>query len=157
MKPIGIGKLSKASPKSARPLSRYELEMPKPITLTSAPEEPILKEEIEGELSVDVYQTDHEIVIMAPVAGTTAEDLNISITDDVITIKGRRQKNSKDTIKDNHYYIQECFWGKFSRSIILPAEVDTTKVDARFKNSILTVRIPKIEQVRTRLIRIKEE
>lgn len=108
----------------------------------------------EGQLSVDVYQTETEIIIIAPIAGTPPDELNLSITDDVITIKGTRERPIKKTLNPEDIYLEECFWGNFSRSIILPAEVDTTRVEARFKHNILTIRVPKVERIKTRKIEI---
>lgn len=109
----------------------------------------------EGQLSVDVFQTATEIVVVAPVAGITLDDLSITVTDGILTIKGRR--NFQFTPSLNDYFTQECFWGPFSRSIILPESVDTTNVAAFFKNGILCVRIPKMERIRTRIVKIREE
>lgn len=113
------------------------------------------QKEQEGQLSLDVFQTADEIVVIAPVAGVKSSDLIISITDDVLTIKGTR--DLRFNVEQSDYFTQECFWGNFSRSIILPESVDTGKVAASFKNGILTVRIPKVEKVHTRMIKIKEE
>ena len=114
-----------------------------------------LEQEPEGQLALDVFQTADEIVVVAPVAGVKLDDLAISITDEVLTIKGRRNLNFKVETAD--YFTQECFWGGFSRSIILPESVDAGNVSASFKNGVLTLRIPKIEKIRTRTVRIKEE
>lgn len=109
----------------------------------------------DGQLALDVFQTTDEIVVVAPIAGVSSSDIGISITDEVLTIRGNRNLKFKASPSD--YFTQECFWGNFSRSIILPESVDTSKVVASFKNGILTVRIPKVERIRTRLIKIKEE
>ncbi|MBI2638786.1 Hsp20/alpha crystallin family protein [Candidatus Peregrinibacteria bacterium] len=108
-----------------------------------------------GQLAVDVFQTADEIVVVAPVAGVRPSDLSINITDEVLTIKGARNFQFKAAGSD--YFTQECFWGNFSRSIILPESVDAGNVSASFKNGILTVRIPKVEKIRTRMVKIKEE
>lgn len=111
-------------------------------------------EEIEeGQLALDVYQTKDEIVIVSPIAGVKLEDMTVSVTDDVLTIRGKR--NFEQTISDEDYFTQECFWGDFSRSIVLPASVDTNKIAASFKDGVLTIKIPKIEKVRSKVIRIK--
>lgn len=110
------------------------------------------EEEEEGQLSVDVYQTEKEMIIIAPIAGVTTQDISMSITDDVISIQGKR--NFTTAIPEENYYTKECFWGNFSRSIVLPEAVDATKVKATFKNGILKITIPKIEQIRTRIIKI---
>lgn len=117
-------------------------------------EESVEKKE-EGQLAVDVFQTSEEIVVVAPVAGVKPSDLAINITDEVLTIKGAR--NFQFKAASNDYFTQECFWGSFSRSIILPESVDASNVSASFKNGILTVRIPKVERIRTRMVKIKEE
>ncbi len=155
MKPIGIGQITKASKKAGRKTtgakSRHDHPVPK---VKKAP--PDFVAEQEGQLSVDVYQTENDIVIIAPIAGSSSEEVSISITDDVITIKGRRKMPTADKIKNEDFYIEECFWGNFSRSIVLPAAVDTNNVDASFKNNVLRIRIPKTERVRTRIIKIEE-
>lgn len=109
----------------------------------------------EGQLSLDVFQTAEEIVIVAPIAGIKMSDVSITVTDDVLTIKGRRDFKFK--VEPADYFTQECFWGNFSRSIILPEAVDTSRVIASFKDGILTVRVPKVEKIRTRMVKIKEE
>jgi HSP20 family protein len=109
----------------------------------------------EGQLSVDVFQTASEIVIVAPVAGVKMDDLSINITDEVLTIKG--QRDFQFNVSGSDYFTQECFWGNFSRSVILPEAVDASKVNASFRNGILTVRIPKVEKIRTRMVKIREE
>lgn len=107
----------------------------------------------EGQLALDVYQTKDEIVIVSPIAGVKLEDMTVSVTDDVLTIRGERQ--SEHTVSEENYFSQECFWGDFSRSIVLPASVDTNKIAASFKDGVLTIKIPKIEKVRSKVIRIK--
>jgi len=108
----------------------------------------------EGQLSVDVFQSPDEITIVAPIAGVDPNDISITITDDVITIKGER--GHKTTLKKEDCFIQECFWGSFSRSVVLPADTDTSKVDAECNNNVLVVRIPRIERVRTQIIKVKK-
>jgi HSP20 family protein len=110
-------------------------------------------ESSDGQLALDVYQTQDDIVILAPIAGVKLEDMNVSVTDDVLTIKGKRSLNID--IPDENYYTQECFWGDFSRSIVLPASVNTNKISANFKDGVLKIEIPKIEKVRSKVIRIK--
>ena len=78
-------------------------------------------EDEEGELTIDVYQTPNEIVIKSMVAGVKPEDLDISITRDMVVIKGKRE--TEKFVKDEDYYHQELYWGSFSRSIMLPADV----------------------------------
>ncbi len=108
----------------------------------------------EGQLSVDVFQSPDEISIVAPIAGVDPNDIDITITDDVITIKGERSHNT--TLKKDDCFIQECFWGSFSRSVVLPADVDTSKVDAECENNVLVIKIPRVERVRTRVVKVKK-
>ncbi len=107
----------------------------------------------EGELTVDVYQTDKEIVIQSAIAGIEPEDLDISVEKDMVTIKGKREKQFEE--KEKNYFYQECYWGRFSRKIILPAEVNSSKISASMKNGILCIRIPKIERKKKRKVSVK--
>jgi len=109
----------------------------------------------EGQLMVDVYQTPTEIVIKSAMAGVKPEDIDISVTNDMITIKGKRELDEE--IKSNDYFYQECYWGSFSRSIILPMEIDADRVSASLKNGILTIRLPKIDKNKVKKIKIKAE
>ncbi|MFC1651632.1 Hsp20/alpha crystallin family protein [Patescibacteria group bacterium] len=107
----------------------------------------------EGQLAVDVYQTPSEIVIKAPIAGVKPEEIEVSIAEDVVTIKGERQ--SDKTITKENYYYQECYWGTFSRSIVLPVAADTENSNATFKNGILTLTIPKEAKAKTKTVKVK--
>lgn len=109
---------------------------------------------IEGQLALDIYQTPHQLVIIAPIAGVKMTDINVSITEDILTIKGKR--NLEFDIPEEDYFTQECFWGDFSRSIVLPAAVDATKIVASFKDSILKITIPRTERHKTKIVRIKQ-
>lgn len=95
----------------------------------------------EGELAVDVAQTEKALVVIAAVAGVELEDLSIAIDQDVVTIRGARKKEKNFAPED--YFYHECYWGPFSRSIILPLEVQKEKAKATLKNGILTITIPK--------------
>ncbi len=110
------------------------------------------QKEEEGQLTVDVYQTDDEIVIKSTIAGVTANDLDISITNDMVTIKGSR--GSEEKIRQSDYYYQELYWGAFSRSIILPEEIDADNAKASMKNGVLTIKLPKLAKSRTKKIRV---
>lgn len=111
--------------------------------------------EIEGQLTVDVYQTDNNIIIKSTIAGVEPKDLDINISNDMVTIKGRRDKEEK--IKKEDYFYQECYWGPFSRSIILPQEINADKAEAKLHNGILTIKLPKIKKLRTKKIEVKED
>jgi len=111
--------------------------------------------EPEGQLAIDVYQTDRDLVIQSAVAGIKPENLDISIENDQILIKGSREKPAEEG--ERNYFYQECYWGPFSRQIILPEEVDPSRAEAAMKEGILTIRIPKIERKKRRKIVVKEE
>lgn len=123
----------------------------KKTPISAAPEE----ENVEGQLALDVYQTPNEIVIVAPIAGVKMNDISVTVTEDVLTIKGKRYLEFN--IPDEDYLTQECFWGDFSRSIVLPSSADTSKINASMKDAVLKVSIPRTERTKTRLIRIKSE
>ncbi len=108
--------------------------------------------EPEGQLAIDVYQTKNELVIQSAIAGVKPENLDISMEGDVITIRGRRERPLD---QEENYFAQECYWGPFSREVILPVEVDPGRVEAAMKEGILTIRIPKILRERKRKINIK--
>lgn len=112
-------------------------------------------EEQEGQLTIDVYQTEDDIVIKSTIAGVKPEDVDVDITGDMVTIRGKREQ--QETIKAENYYYQECYWGSFSRSVILPVDIVADKAKAIMKNGILTIRLPKAEKLKTRKIEIKAE
>lgn len=98
--------------------------------------------ETEGQLAIDVYQTDKKIIVKSTIAGVKPEDLKISLHHDLLTIKGTRSIGTE--INEEDYLYRECYWGSFSRSIILPAEVDSKRVEAELENGVLTISLYKI-------------
>jgi len=109
----------------------------------------------EGELAVDVYQTDTHLVIIAPLAGVEAEDLDVRVSDkEVLTIVGTRKY--EDKIEEEDFLTQECFWGKFSRSIVLPEGLDSDEVEAKFRRGVLRIEIPKIKVEKEHKIKIQD-
>src|SRR3990167_1152121 len=108
-------------------------------------------EEYEGQLAIDAFQSNDAVIVKAPIAGVRPEDLEISITDEVVSIKGERREASE--IEKENYFCQECYWGSFSRSYLLPVAVDAEKADASLKNGILTIAIPKLEKTKTRILK----
>ena len=97
----------------------------------------------EGQLAVDVAQTPEELIVMAAMAGTLPESIELHLHNDLLTIRGER-KSPIDSSSE-HFY-QECYWGKFSRSIVLPVDVKAEMVQAQYKNGVLTIRLPKANQ-----------
>ena len=100
-----------------------------------------------------MYETDDEIVIQATIAGVNPEDLDVEIENDVVTITGERTNTEEK--KGQNYFFQECFWGAFSRQIILPSEVDGSRAEASMKNGVFTLKIPKIERKKLRKIKVR--
>jgi len=112
-------------------------------------------QEVEGQLTVDIYDDGERIVIQSTVAGVRPEDLDVSITNDMVTIRGRRRK--PDAIKEENYYYRELYWGAFSRSVILPEEIEVDKSEASLKNGLLVVKLPKKNKNVTQKIKVKME
>ncbi len=112
-----------------------------------------LGEEMEGQLTVDVYQTPDEIIVESTIAGVSADEIDIDVTSESVTIRGERKKEKK--IEDSDYFYQECFWGKFSRSIILPQEIDPDKTYSTVKKGILTIHLPKLNRSKGKKIKVK--
>jgi HSP20 family protein len=113
-----------------------------------------LSDETEGQLSVDVYHDEHSIYILAPIAGVKASDVDISITDEVVTVKGNRTPGHE--FDDDKHFTQECYWGPFSRSYVLPIAVNSESAKATLKDGLLRIEIPKDEKVKTKVIKINE-
>lgn len=126
-----------------------------PASKAKSPKENWMEEEEEGQLAVDMFQSPTEIVIQAVVAGVRPDEIDVSITQDMITIHGRRQRHQEVSTED-HYY-QELYWGSFSRSILLPQEVDAEASEATLKNGLLTIRLPKLDKDRVQKVRVKNE
>lgn len=95
----------------------------------------------EGQLAVDVYETADLVVITASVAGVKPDDLDVSVTGDTVTIRGKREAEHAEHHRT--YFYRECFFGSFSRSIVLPVHIVADRAEATIKNGLLTVRIPK--------------
>lgn len=107
----------------------------------------------EGTLNIDLYQTKDNVIIKSTIAGVKPEDLDITIANDMVTIKGDRKKEEK--IAQEDYFYQECYWGGFSRSVILPVDIDSEGVEADLKDGILTVILPKAAKAKTKKIRVR--
>jgi len=98
-------------------------------------------QETEGQLAIDVFQTADQIIVKSTIAGVKPEDLKISLHHDLLTIKG--QRSIKEEVNEEDYLYRECYWGAFSRSIILPAEVDNKRVEAELESGVLTITLYK--------------
>ena len=111
------------------------------------------EENTDGQLTVDVYQTPTEIVLQTMVAGVKPEDLEISINREMVTIKGRREQVK--TVSEDNYFFQELYWGSFSRTVVLPEEIDVEESEATENHGLLTIRLPKIDRKKTQKLRVK--
>lgn len=134
-------KLAASRPKTSDDgIATADLKEPAPQTAPPKAENTDVAEE-EGELTVDIYDHDDVIVIQSTVAGVKPEDLEVSITSDMVSIKGTRQP--VDGVPEDRYYYKELFWGTFARTIILPEEIDEHNTEAALKHGLLTISLPK--------------
>ncbi len=111
------------------------------------------EENEEGQLTVDVFNTPNEIVIKAIVAGVKPDNLDISITRDMVTIRGKRE-DAKEVSSDEYFY-RELYWGAFSRTILLPQEIEVEEAQATEKHGLLTIRLPKIDKEKQTKLKVK--
>ncbi len=107
----------------------------------------------EGRLAIDVSETEKEIVILSPIAGVKPEDLEVFMHNDMLTIRGNRHEDL-GVVPGGKHVVRECHWGAFSRSVIMPIEIDADAITAAIRDGVLTVRMPKME--RSRRIEVKE-
>lgn len=107
-----------------------------------------------GQLVVDLYEKDNQLIIESTIAGVGVSDLDITVEPDLIVIRGERKKKKVD--KPKQYYYQECFWGKFSRTLVLPFPIEPDKVKASLKNGILIIALPKASE-KNKSVKIKEK
>lgn len=112
-----------------------------------------IEEEEEGQLTVDVYQTPTEIIVQTMVAGVQPENLSITITRDMITIRGKREETR--TVNEDNYFVKELYWGAFSRTISLPQEVEPEEAEAIEKHGLLIIKLPKINKDKKTTLKVK--
>ena len=113
----------------------------------------IEEENDEAELTVDVYQTNGDIIIQTMVAGVKPEDLELTIARDMVTIRGKRGDNRN--ISEENYFTKELYWGKFSRTILLPQEIEPEEVEAIEKHGLLTIKLQKVDKEKKNIVRVK--
>lgn len=109
--------------------------------------------DFEGQLNIDMYQTKDNVIIKSTIAGVRPEDIDITVANDMVTIKGTR-KREENVVQDDYFY-QECYWGSFSRSVIIPIDIDSEHIEADLKDGILTVIIPKAAKAKTKKVKVK--
>jgi HSP20 family protein len=113
----------------------------------------IEEENEEAELSIDVYQTPTDIIIQTMVAGVKPEDLELSIARDTITIRGERAESR--VIDEDNYFTKELYWGRFSRTISLPAEVEPEEVEATERHGLVTIKIKKVDKEKKNSVKVR--
>lgn len=124
-----------------------------PIQQSPQASEPVPEEPMDGELSIDVYQTSTHIIIKAMIAGVRPEDLDVSITRDMVTIRGKREQHAESQTGD--FFFQELYWGSFSRTIVLPQEIDLEEAEATEKHGLLVIRLPKLDKGRAAKLKVR--
>lgn len=107
----------------------------------------------EGALNIDMYQTKDNVIIKSTIAGVRPDDIDITVANDMVTISGSRKREEK--ISDDDYFYQECYWGGFSRSVIVPVDIDSEHIEADLKDGILTVVVPKAAKAKTKKVKVK--
>ena len=111
------------------------------------------EEDFPGQLAVDVYETEDKLVVKARTAGVNKEDLDVSISDGILTISGTL--SSGDDTEVSSWHIQECYWGEFSRTVALPVAVKEDEASAALKDGVLTIDFPKVQQEQAKKIAIQ--
>ena len=112
-----------------------------------------VEDDFPGQLAVDVYETEEKLVVKARTAGVNKEDLDVSISDGILTISGTL--SSGDDSEVNNWHIQECYWGEFSRTVALPVAVKEEEVEAVLKDGVLTISFNKVKQEQAKKITIQ--
>lgn len=113
----------------------------------------IEEENEEAELTVDVYQTPTEIIVQTMIAGVKPEDLELTITRDMLTVRGKREVTK--IIDEENYFTKELYWGSFSRTILLPQEVEPEETEAVEKHGLLTIKMQKVDKEKRASVKIK--
>jgi HSP20 family protein len=138
-----------------------EQVMPQKIQTINTTEQQPVKEkrdeewlsDYEGQLNIDMYQTKDNVIIKSTIAGVRAEDIDITVANDMVSIKGTRRK--EENVPQQDYFYQECYWGNFTRSVIVPVDIDSENIEADLKDGMLTVIVPKAAKAKTKKIRVK--
>ncbi len=135
-------------------LNDDDLTTTEPTASTPAPDEnwDENEEELAGQLAVDVYETDEKLVIKARTAGVNKDDLDVSISDGILTISGTL--SSGDDASATNWHIQECYWGEFSRTLALPVSVKEDEVEATLKDGVLTITFTKVKTEQAKKIQV---
>lgn len=109
-------------------------------------------EAVPGQLAVDVYETREKLVVKARTAGVNKNDLDVSISDNQLTVRGTLSSGTEDGVEN--YFLQECYWGEFSRTIALPVPVKEEEIEAVLKDGVLTISFGKVQQDTVKKIQV---
>ena len=124
-----------------------------------APEEPVAEDDqwdeepVAGQLAVDVYETKERLIVKGRVAGVNKADLDVSISDNTLTVKGTLSAGEEEGVEN--YFLQECYWGEFSRSLVLPVPVKEEEIEAVLKDGVLTISFEKVKQDTVKKIQVQ--
>lgn len=141
--PLSRSKSTRAShPVSVPVPDEAEARWNHPTNLSLKEGAPVWVVNPEGELALDVYVTPTHVIVRSAMAGVKPEDISISILNDLLTIRGRRL--DEEEVESDHYVVQECYWGSFSRSVVLPVSVDSEGAEAVLRNGILKITLRRI-------------
>lgn len=126
---------------------------PMPVEEQVAADEWDEEEAVPGQLAVDVYETKEKLVVKARTAGVNKHDLDVSIADNTLSVRGTLSAGSEEGVEN--YFVQECYWGEFSRSIALPVPVKEDEIEAVLKDGVLTISFTKLQQDTVKKITIQ--
>ncbi len=141
------GMPTQTAPARSIPITGMQTQVPQPQSL------PAEEEVAEGQLPVDVYQTANDIIIRTFIAGVRPDEMNVSISRDMVVIEGSREE--RDSITEGDYFARELFWGRFAKTILLPQEVDVDGSTATAKDGLLTLTLPKRDKARQTKLKVK--
>jgi len=126
-----------------------------PQELLDDHEHTLPQQDEEGQLTIDMWQTPTDIILQAIVGGIKPDDLDVEISNDMVTVRGKREKSRQ--VQAHDYFYQELYWGSFSRSVMLPQEVDSDEAEATIKTGLLTIQLPKLDKTKTHKLKVKNE
>ncbi len=144
--PTRRGSISQTIPVSSRETSRSQFAQPESLVT-------VQEHEPEGELSVDMYETPTHIIIKAMIAGVRPEDIDINITRDSVTLRGKREGHTEGG--SDNFVFKELYWGAFSRVLSLPQEIDIDGAEASEKHGLLLIRLPKVDKGKQTKVKVK--
>ena len=135
------------------PIAEEPVDAPSGMTTNAPADEWEEDEAVPGQLAVDVYETKEKLVVKARTAGVNKSELDVSIADNTLSVRGTLSAGSEEDVEN--YFVQECYWGEFSRSIALPVPVKEDEIEAVLKDGVLTISFVKVKQDTVKKITIQ--